>query len=75
MQPQIDVIYIDHEENLRSKVIDHHLYFHALRKYWKIPLILSLSDMFSYFLLPHKSCTDIYTYIRPPVLPPFNNDL
>ena len=38
-------------------------------------IVISLSDMFSYFLLPYKSCTDIDTYIRPPFWPPFDNDL
>ena len=31
--------------------------------------------MFSYFLLPHKSCADIDPYIRPIFWPPFDNDL
>ena len=81
MQPLIVVNYKDHEENLRSEDID--LYFdqHELRKYGKIPIfysnsnIISWSDMFSYFLLPHMSCVDIDTYIQPPYWPPFDNDL
>ena len=38
MQPLIVVIYMDYEENWRSKVIDYHFDLHELRKYGKIPL-------------------------------------
>ena len=57
MQPLNVVIYKDHEENLRSEVIDLHFDLHELSKYGKIPLFSLLfnyyklisSDMFSYF--------------------------
>ena len=38
MQPLILVVYMDHEENLRSGVIDLHFDLHEFRKYGKIPL-------------------------------------
>ena len=39
MQPLILVVYMDHEENLRSEVIDLHLDLHEFRKYGKIQLL------------------------------------
>ena len=74
MHPQIVVIYMDHEENLRSEFID----LHEFRKHEKIPVFFTLIQSFQVnqtgfiFLLPDKSCADTDTYIRPPVSPPFN---
>ena len=48
MQPLIMVIYIDHEENLISEVIDLHYDLHTLGKYGKIQLF---SLQFNYYKL------------------------
>ena len=53
MQPLLVVIYKDHEENLRSEVIDLNFDIHEFRNYGKIPLfsiILNQSMKMGHFM-------------------------